>query len=410
MMLLGTAVKEFKRHFFMNLITLIELAVSIVLVSVMVTAVMIRYKYYAPFKDMYNSKGIYSEFIYAAQGFATPDQRLLCDEELFEFLSSPEFIVCSNEVKTFPIIDGETVSAKCYSYNDELINRYQPKLANGEWFDTSSGEVQAIVSKNEFGWKTGDTIEIMGDDEGLIQVKIIGEVKEDVEKLPGIQHNPDNSNDFNMFFTVYDYENEEMPLLLFSSSQLTRNGCKSQSCRAALIKYPGSISEGELDIDRKQLTELGGIYSADLGYMNENSIDYFLLQISNYLPLILVVLIMTFVSSISITALSTRQRLRDYAIYYICGSKWRSCALVNLIYALIVSAFAGIGALVFYRLLPKIPSSAFANLSMTIASDIWITISVAVLIGIYILVSMIMPLIIIGKHTPKEILTGGNNK
>ena len=183
-----------------------------------------------------------------------------------------------------------------------------------------------------------------------------------------------------------------------------------QSCRTALIKYPEGVSESQLDADKKELLRLGGIFTTDLKTIEEASIDYFLTQLSNYLPLLIVVLVLTFVSSISITALSTRQRLRDYTVYYICGSTWKSCALVNLFYSVIISLLALISSFAVYKLLPRLPSSFFADLPMTIASDRWVVISVTVLIGLFILVSMIMPLIIIGRNTPKEILTGRNDR
>ena len=409
MMLFNTAIKELKRRKVMNVITVIEFAVSIILVGVMVTAVMIKYKYYAPFKDIYRSNGIYCEFVYAADGFGKPEQRLLFDEQLFAYLPEAEEIICSNEVKSFPIINGEPVEAKCYSYNDELIRRYRPYVGGGEWFDLNSTEIQALVSENHYGWDVGDSIQIIGNEDCLLTVRIIGMLKSG-EKLPAMQHEHNGSTDFNMFFSEPDAERTDIPKLLFSSSQLSNNGFIGQSCRSALITYPEEVSESQLDSDKKELLRLGGIFTTDLKTIEEASIDYFLTQLSNYLPLLIVVLVLTFVSSISITALSTRQRLRDYTVYYICGSTWQSCALVNLFYSVIISLLALISSFAVYKLLPRLPSSFFADLPMTIASDRWVVISVTVLIGLFILVSMIMPLIIIGRNTPKEILTGRNDR
>lgn len=410
MMLFITALKEFKRHIFMNIVTLIELAVSIILVGVITTAVTIKYKYYGPFRDVYNSNGIYCRFIYAADDFGQPEQTLLYGEQLFPYLSSPEKIVCSNVIKSFPVKDGEFINANCYSFNDELIDRYTPQIGRGRWLKPKKDELEVVVTENnKYGWKKGGYVELDDGKGGTLKAKIVGELK-DKQYIAGIPSDNDGNNDFSMFVSYIDSKDTDLPMLIFSSSQLRRYGFDGDACKCALIEYPDSVSGEQLDNDMQTLNLLGSLYTTELKNVRARSIDYFMLQLSNYLPLILVILIMTFISSISIAALSARQRLRDYAIYYICGSRWKSCVLVNLFFSLIISGLAAIGAAAIYHFIPKLPKSVFATLPMTIASDMWVAISVILLIAVYILVSAAMPLIIIGRNTPKEILTGGNNK
>lgn len=408
-MLFYTALKEMKRHFIMNLITFLELTISIILVSVMISAVLIRYKYYEPFKDIYGSKGLYCEFSQATINGSqyTSMEEFLCDDDVLYYLSSPEMLVSSNKVMGFPMINDKSVSTHCYSYNDELINRYTPELSQGKWFDSSKSNdcIEAVVSKNEYGWKTGDIIPVQfackGYD-GEIDVEIIGEL-ENRAKVPGIIHNHDGNDNSNMFFYSYDYENEGVPLLIFSTSQL-REINAFQSLNTAIIKYPDNIESAKLSEDQKKISFFGSPYSIKNEELNKNSIDYFKTEIYNYLPIIIVVLIMTCVSSISITALSTRQRLKDYGIYYICGSKWKSCCAVNLFYSLIItvsSVFCAVVLMVFSEYIPKLNQT-------TISGNIWVFISVLSVSILFMIGSMTMPLIIIGKNTPKEILAKGD--
>ena len=140
-----------------------------------------------------------------------------------------------------------------------------------------------------------------------------------------------------------------------------------------------------------------------LSEINKNSIAYFKVQIYNYLPIIIVVLLLTLVSSISITALSTRQRLKDYGIYYVCGLKWKSCCIVNLFYSLIItvsSVFCATVLMIFSKYIPKLDQTV-------ILWNIWVFISVLLISILFIIGSMMMPLIIIGKNTPKEVLAKG---
>lgn len=408
-MLFNTAIKEMKRHFIMNLITFIELTISIMLVSVMVSAVLIRYKYYDPFKDIYSSKGLYCEFSQATVNGSqyTSMEEFLCDDDVLSYLSSPEMLVSSNKVMGFPIINNKSVSTYCYSYNDELIRRYTPELSQGKWFDNSksNGCIEAVVSKNEYGWHTGDIIPVQfackGYD-GVMDVKIIGEL-ENKTKVPGIIHSHTGSDDSNMFFYSYDFENEGIPLLIFSTSQLKEINA-FQSLNTAIIKYPDNIENSILSEDQKKISSFGSPYSIKNEELNKNSINYFKTEIYNYLPIIIVVLIMTCVSSISITALSTRQRLKDYGIYYVCGLKWKSCCIVNLFYSLIItvsSVFCATVLMIFSKYIPKLDQTV-------ISWNIWVFISVLLISILFIIGSMTMPLIIIGKNTPKEVLAKGD--
>lgn len=408
-MLLNTALKEIKRHLIMNLIIFAELTVTVILVAVMATAVMIRYKYYAPFKDLYTSDGLYCEFSQATSKGRQSDsmEDFLDGEDIFPYLSSPQKIVCSDKVMAFPMNEDESISSYCLSYNDELISRYTPALSDGEWFDvsTSGDEIEVVISENENGWKVGDVIPVQfackGWD-GIIEVNVIGMLEKGT-KLPGIFHDHTGENNSNMFFSSYDFDEEKVPMLLFSYSQLKAKSV-FQYINSAFITYSDGTGAETLANDQKTIASFGSNYSVKLSELNDNSIAYFKVQFYNYLPIIIVVLIMTLVSSISITALSTRQRLHDYGIYYICGMKWKSGCLVNMLWSLVIVVSAVAAAWLYIALSGQLPFLG----QITVLWNIWTYLAVAAVAIIFMAGSMIMPLIIIGNSTPKEILTKGD--
>ena len=334
-------------------------------------------------------------------------EEFLDGEDIFPYLSSPEMILYSDSVMAFPMKGKENLQSRCYSYNDELIKRYVPELSGGDWFDVSaSGDtIEAVISENENGWRVGDVIPVQfackGWD-GTIDVKIIGILKRGA-KLPCITHDHTGESNSNMIFSEYDTEENGCPLLLFSYSQLKARNV-FQSINSAFIKYKDGTSAEALLDDQKQITRLGGVFSVSLSEVNANSISYFKTQVYNYLPIIVVVLILTLVSSISITALSTRRRLHDYVIYYICGLKWKSCCLVNLIWALSVECAAVIAAALFITFSGRLPLLG----RITVLPNIWTLSANAAVLVIFTAGSMLMPLIITGNSTPKEILSRGN--
>ena len=134
---------------------------------------------------------------------------------------------------------------------------------------------------------------------------------------------------------------------------------------------------------------------------NKNSIEYMSSEIYNLLPIIIVILIMIFVSSISSTALSSYQQLREYAVYYIVGLRWSQCVYINLIKSCLLSA---VSAALSAVILVVLPLTGLAD-SVTVIPGAFVFASALFVIIAYIAVSMIMPAAIFHKNTPKQILT-----
>lgn len=234
-----------------------------------------------------------------------------------------------------------------------------------------------------------------------VEITIVGEF-ENGTKVGGGSVSHEKAPDYNLMFSTYDFEIEDKKPLLLLSSQHVKNikapinsviGLQTSS----IIIYHDSVTAEELAEDKKTLRTLGCNYSETLSVMEKNSWDYLSEQFYNLLPVIIVILILTFVSSINNTALSTYRRLHDYTVYYINGLQWKHCIMINLIQSLIISVIIGMTGLLLVRFTPF-----SSNINVVWSS--WLFIAIFALITIYLFISMIMP-IIIGKSTPKQILT-----
>lgn len=415
MVLLKTALMDFKKNIAMNILTILEMVTTIIIMIVMLSSFLLRYEYYRPFKDAFRSNGIYCYFgSYATTQIEAPSlNNLLCDEDTFQYLHSPEKIIACNNTMGIVIHDENSqkdINVDNWSYNDEFIRRYSPKLKAGRWLNTSdkATEIEAVVSKNDYGWKTGDKLKgsfFNFPDPLEVEITIVGEF-EDGTKVGGGGVSHEKAPDYNLMFSTYDFEIEDKKPLLLLSSQYVKNikapinpviGLQTSS----IIIYPDRVTAEELAEDKKTLRTLGCIYSETLSVMEKNSWDYLSEQFYNLLPVIIVILILTFVSSISNTALSTYRRLHDYAVYYINGLQWKHCIMINLIQSLIISVISVIIGLTGLLLVRFTPFSS--NINVVWSS--WLFIAILALIAIYLFISMIMPIIIIGKSTPKQILT-----
>lgn len=406
MTIIKTALKNIRKDAVMNLFTMFEMMAVILLVIVMVSSMLIRYRYYTPFQDMFQSKGIYAEFSMAMDRNA-PDgvsfsERSLQDNEIFKYLSCPDIIAACNAV--IVSYEGETINNYCY--NDEVIRRFTPEMAEGRWLNESrvADHLEVVVSQNN-KWKVGDRLSLgfyCGPEVAVLEAEVVG-VLQDNSRQPGGFGRHEEGENFNLFFQPYSYETEETPLMLFSSEYL-----KTQAdgrivlalFSGSIITYPDDTEDEVIEKDIITLSDMGCLFSIKLEDMEINNQRYLYEQLYNFLPIILTLLIMIMVSSISTTALSTRRRLKDYTVYYITGLRWRQCAWINFIQSVIIS---GASVILSFFIVLVIKTMCLSE-TITILWGGWTAVFVTGMILVYLLFSMLMPVIIIGRNSPKQIL------
>lgn len=408
-MLIITAVKTIKKNIAMNIITILQIAATFVITAVMISAVCIRYQCYTPFRDYFEGNGLLCKFSVEAY---TGDLYEIFDviddtNELIPYLNNPHKIAACHHLSAYAENDDQIYNFTGLSYDDEIINRYIPELQFGRWINTNneSNVIEAVISENAYGWDVGDVIQIvMLNTETAVtrDVKIVGMLKENA-KIPGLFLPRLETDTYNLFYYPYSYEYEEIPVLLFSYSQLAglENAPLQGIYSSALILYDDSTSAAEIEQDQQILATMGCVFSTSLRELDKNSKDYLYRHIYNLLPIVIVLLILVIVSSISSSALSTRKRLRDYAIYYITGLQWRQCVLINLLQSVIIIVSAFVISIICIAIIQ------FTSLNdmFYIFWNKYLILSFVGVISFYLVVSMVMPLLMISNSTPKQILT-----
>ena len=159
-MLLKCALKNIKRSKLMSVLTVCEMTCAVVITLVMVSSVMIRFRNYTPFRDMFESNGLYCEFSSAANTDFYGENKaedFIADDDILQFLHSPESIAACNTVSCGVQGDNGLLEVNNFSYNDEVIRRFAPKLKSGHWLkeSTKADCIECVVSKNEYGWEEG---------------------------------------------------------------------------------------------------------------------------------------------------------------------------------------------------------------------------------------------------------------
>lgn len=418
MAIFKTALLNFKKKAPMNILIIFEMTAAMIVFAVMISSIMIRYTYYEPLEDIFKSKGYYA---YLNLEYVNKEKNnFVHGDELGDYIGNPQEVISTSEVFILEDSEGNTEPSRsvCRSYSDEAIRRFLPKLKSGRWLNISDNTdmIEAVISENPFGWKVGDRIQLAfyGNYEGIYHdVEIVGEIEKGT-KIFGLNARFDKAHDYNLCYSIYDYDYEEVPLMLFSSEYLDNveipvdidppAEITQRPLGVHLVVYDDDTSPEIMEEGQRMLgemAEIGMAYTIPFEPIDEGSQLYLYMQVYNLLPVIIAILVLTFVSSVSSTAISTIERLRDYSIFYITGLCWSQCIWINVIQSAIVSiislamAFAGMFVI---GLTPL-------NDTVTIIWSGWIFLAAIGLVMLYMLVSMLMPVIIIRKSSPKEILT-----
>ena len=420
-MLFKTAFRNLKRNPIMNILTLLQLIAVLLIAGIMVSSLCIRYRLYLPFEDILESSGSYMTFApYASTQYVGDDGFIYITplntiDELSDQLSA-EYSLSVHSTYIYVgdgfVYDGSNDAAgEIYmpitlSYDDEIISRYRPALREGRWLSASSDEIELVISDNPYGWKTGDSVTFSVavdiDKYVAIEARIVGMLEEGAE-IFGMNRSADVAGDtYRLMYRPFYCEIEDTPLVLASFSALRElQPALWQPISSTVLTYGNGTDEEVMKNDRMVLAQYSSGLSRTLESMNVGSKAYLEEQLLQLLPIVIVLLILVLVSSVSVSALATRRRLRDYAKYYVVGLRWNQCVLVNLFQSLITSVAAMIISL---AALVIVQYTALSEMFMVLWNG-WLLLALAVIILLYLLFSMIMPVLMLRSVSPKQLLT-----
>lgn len=420
MILLKTAWNDFRKNSIVNIFIILQVAVSLIITAVMISAISVRSQYYTPFRDILTSNGIFIKFS-SSPNYDSSQMNIydyLDNDDILQECPDADHIYACHSM--FGSIDsfhnGESFTLQ--SYDDEFIKRYQPELTDGRWLtsDIESNQIEIVVSENDYGVKVGDVLSLTGinyPNSTSFTGKVVGIFQDDSKIIGGGLYDYGNSDmNFNSIYYPFNHtiENQIFVLASYSAIQNITNHfvllfdtdyVVQPIISSVILTYPDNVSKEQIEADKENLLQYGWANAISLDELNQNSIAYLLEKAEIFLPIIIILFILASVSSISSSALIVRKNLKNYSLYYISGLQWKNCSLVNLLYSIISLTIA---VVVGFAVLFILPHTRLNDIVKIIWSP-YIIGAFVVLIILQLLISMIMPLIIIGKNTPKQILT-----
>ncbi|MGN0651208.1 MAG: hypothetical protein ACI4KM_12295 [Oscillospiraceae bacterium] len=416
-MLLKTALRNLQKNPVSNIICLIQLSAVFLITAVMVSAMSVRYRTYEPVRDILESNGVYCMYSPACgavkPGGVTADIRdsIFSVEELREYLQADSVITIQTAAAVPCAINGEETDVSLYKpahplfYDDELLSRYKPELKSGRWISKDSEELEVVIPEGMYGADIGDTIDfwiVQVNEPKQLTARVVGILKDGTEILGRERFREEYGDNYRLMYKPYYLELEEgnNPVMLASSSALNRLYPNVEAMMDSAFFLYDDMTEEETARVLRNAAGLSPFITIQLSEMNANSKAYLREQLLQLLPIVVVLLILVIVSSVSVSAISARQRLTDYAKFYILGLRWKQCAAVNFFQSLVMSAAALAISVVLLAAAKLTPLSD----TIMIIINPWLALALPGILALYLAFSMIMPLLMIGTTTPKQLL------
>ena len=403
-MLLKTALKNLKRSPIMNMICLVQLTAVFLIAAVMTSTMSVRYRTYAPLEKYLSQRGIFAFYNSYLFGAVKPGGDLDYDavfsvEELQQYMNAEKAVT----VRSNYVVSGEIIN-DIFIYDDETV-KWNPGIERGKWLSTNADELEIVISDGVFGLDIGDEAEFMLPPYNCpgvtVKARVVGVLREDA-RLLGERSYIDNS-DFsyrNLSNPLYKHPSDN-GVICMSNSELNRffPEAYEQPVKAVFFMY-GDASEDVIEEAIKTADSMRATEILRLEQINKNSRSYLRDELLKLLPIVIMLMILVIVSSVSISAIAARRRLKDYAKYYVLGLQWKQCAVVNLFQSLITGAAAlliSIAALFAVSLTPL-------SQTITIIVNSWLVFALLGILALYLVFSMIMPLLMLRSTTPKALL------
>lgn len=406
--------RDFSRNLGFNIFIIIQISLVFVVCIFTSSSVSQNLKYYNAFADILNGDGYCVSPFIGGSSHIIPSTDVKDNKRFSDYGEYFGNVVAVHQI----IATGENGSENPYpqqtfAYNGCLIYDYKPMMSKGKWLSDVKSEsniLHAVISPNNYGLKVGDTIkqEFYTEDGSVcLDVKIVGMMKNGA-KLFGVTSDNDElsvdsgSTDkmtVEMLFSNYYSDIAGKPAFVYNLDELELYGISYITEQRMLIPFRDNLTEKETSQAKEELDSFT-IGAVPFSKIKKDTLSDIRKQLIVLVPIIIGLLILIIVSILSFTAITTHKSLKNYGILYICGSRWKQCTFINftvIVIDLILSAFLTCFAMQAMKLIGLLNNTVV----IFTLNECLICLGISIIIMV---VSLIMPLVIIGRTQPKEIL------
>ncbi len=377
-----------KKNRLINVCIVFQLSLAMIVTILLISSIKSKTQYYEPFRNYFEGRGdfgILQPVVMNNHGVGSMD-------------------VIKKNMKNVKSIAGCYIvnagspdyKLACVCYDDEIEKKFKPSLKSGKWISNDKKEMEAVITDNAYGLKTGDTIELWSQSNDIYTFTIVGTLNSNAP-IPGMM--PSGSFitlSYKTFYNNYNYNYENRPALILPNDT---DMFDKQVAYQILIKYNDNITDDEIKENRSFIFGVGGLIMESMSTINKNSQEIIKSEIFILLPIVIAILILITISTVSISAIAVKSQLKNYSIYYMCGLSWKKCTKLSL-YRTAVTCISAVALTAFaLRFMDISPVGKDFILEIQLDS---VLISLSVIL-FYFAVSFIMPFAIINKTSPVQI-------
>ncbi len=254
------------------------------------------------------------------------------DEELVTQDGTPMMDVLEGDWNTFKLTayiakfycGQQEFSGKFLICEDAFWDAYHPVLKHGRWKKSDSGtEPWCVATANV----PGDSVTIPGYGQTVAVKGVLG----DLCYLPSMSSWSRNGSIQDNFYDIFQLERESTVYFLISRSQWNKLGipedCQSHN---QIITTASQLTDAQREKNAALFRELGEP-QIPLSVLLERAEKARLENVRKFLPLLVSMLIITMFGILCATAIHTMQDLKQTAVYYLCGMRWRTSLTLTLL-------------------------------------------------------------------------------
>ena len=103
------------------------------------------------------------------------------------------------------------------------------------------------------------------------------------------------------------------------------------------------------------------------------------------------------ITTISVVSISLDGSLKSYGVFYICGARWQSCVTISFVSSFMIAAVSSGLSLLALKLIS-------GKISTVIAFGRWEMLSMIIISAVYLLLSIIIPIVTVKTVKPRDVL------
>ena len=391
------SLKLLRRNLLTNIFIALQIAVTLLMIILSVSSVMSKIEDYLPLRKVLSSEGM---CLFASGSYIDDLSHYYSCNDIINISDNIEEIY-STETTDFLMIPNTENEDEAHPgfvvYNKNMYDLYKPQMQEGKWLSDIKGDknyISAVVSYSS-KYNVGDTIEVYDYiDEIYYPLKIVGKTAQKAKFITNSSIN-EFAKDFR---DLYGNIEGNMIFIRHDDIELTPISVSPQGI--IFIKYEDGLSDKEADSIKGELFKMGGFLNLS-EELNKKSIEYLSEDIMLILPICICVFIISLICTVASSAIAAKCNMKTFLITYICGARWRSNSLISLINSVITSLAGVVLATAAYIVISKTGIAEYFCLEFTKYEFLF---CLPVLL-INIILPVILPLWIISKQTPKELIT-----